>query len=269
MGDSTTLDEIWAIGVRNPWRCSFDPLTGDLWIGDVGQNEVEEIDFQPSTSNGGENYGWRCYEGSEVYSDDNDCPPASELVFPVYEYIHSGSPSGCSDTGGLVYRGSQFPQCYGQYFFTDFCGSWIMSIYEDNGSWQTKNYGVFNTGNGYSAFGVNKDGEMFIAALSTGIIYQIGSETNSVDEISPSSWLNIYPNPSNENFSAEVFLPKNNIDYQLVISDLKGRALQSFPLHNTENKLNISTVDFSSGIYLVGIFDGANLVSSSKLTIIK
>jgi len=269
VGDPTTLDEIWAIGVRNPWRYSFDALTGDLWIGDVGQNIVEEIDFQPASSSGGENYGWRCFEGSDVYSNDNDCPPSSELVFPVYEFTHSGSPGGCSVTGGLVYRGSQFPQLFGQYFFTDFCGNWIMSIYEENGNWQTKNYGVYNPGSGYSAFGANSDGEIFIAALSTGIIYQIGTETTSVDEHSSGSKLNIYPNPANENFTAEVIFSNKNKDYKLVISDLAGRALENFQLQKSENKIKISTVDLSSGIYLLGLFEDSELISSSKITLVK
>lgn len=268
VGDPNTLDEIWAVGVRNPWRFSFDPLTGDLWIADVGQNKIEEIDFQPASSTGGENYGWRCYEGSDVFSNDSDCPPASELVFPVYEFTHSGSPGGCSVTGGVVYRGTQFPDLYGKYFFTDFCGSWIMSISEVNGSWQAENYGVFNSGSGYSAFGVDSEGEMYIAALSTGIIYHIGKETTSIDENNPASILNIYPNPSSGNFTAEVFLPKNNDGYHLVISDLTGRVLQSFTLDKGKNTLGISTNNFQAGTYLVSLLQGSSPVANSKLTLI-
>ncbi|HEY9113477.1 MAG TPA: PQQ-dependent sugar dehydrogenase, partial [Bacteroidales bacterium] len=263
VGDPTTLDEIWAIGVRNPWRFSFDPLTGDMWIADVGQNQIEEIDFQPASSAGGENYGWRCYEGSDEFNTGNDCPPASEMVFPVYEFTHSGSPGGCSVTGGVVYRGTQFPDLYGKYFFTDFCGSWIMSISEVNGSWQTENYGVFNSGSGYSAFGVDSEGEIYIAALSTGIIYHIGKETTSIDENNPASKLNIYPNPAKGNFTAEVFLPKINDEYQLVISDLAGRTLQSFQFENGENTLDVSTNYLQSGTYLVSLLSGSNLISNS------
>jgi glucose/arabinose dehydrogenase len=269
VGDPTTLDEIWAIGVRNPWRYTFDPLTGDLWIADVGQNKIEEIDFQPASSTGGENYGWRCYEGSDVYSNDTDCPPASELVFPVYEFTHSGSPGGCSVTGGVVYRGTEYPELYGKYFFTDFCGSWIMSISEENGSWQTENYGVFNPGSGYSAFGVDADGEMYIAALSTGIIYHIGNETASIEENKPASSLKLYPNPTSGNFTAEAFLPIKNNDYQLIISDLAGKALQIFELKNGENKLDISTANLKGGTYLVSLLSSSSLISNSKLTLIK
>ena len=86
VGDGSTLDEIWALGMRNPWRFTFDAQTGDMYIADVGQNIWEEIDMQPASSTGGENYGWRCYEASATFNLAGGCPSASELTFPVYEY---------------------------------------------------------------------------------------------------------------------------------------------------------------------------------------
>ena len=120
-------DEIWAYGLRNPWRCSFDTETGDLWIGDVGQNAYEEVTFQPASSTGGENYGWRCYEGNHAYNTGG-CPSSNTMVFPVWEYTHS---YGCSITGGDIYRGSAIDGLQGTYFFGDYCTNKIWSFRYD------------------------------------------------------------------------------------------------------------------------------------------
>jgi glucose/arabinose dehydrogenase len=120
-------DEIWAYGLRNPWRCSFDRETGDLWMGDVGQNAYEEIDFEPADSEGGVNYGWRCYEGDHSYQTSG-CDPSSTMEFPVWEYSHS---SGYSITGGFVYRGNDIPDLQGTYFFADYGTARIWSFRYD------------------------------------------------------------------------------------------------------------------------------------------
>ncbi|WP_282780155.1 PQQ-dependent sugar dehydrogenase, partial [Phaeodactylibacter xiamenensis] len=132
--DDFTLDEVWAIGLRNPWRFSFDRETGDIWIGDVGQNEWEEITFQPADSEGGENYGWRCYEGFEAYNTGG-CEPESAYTPPIHTY-NTGSSDGCSVTGGFVYRGSAFPALYGKYVYADFCSGKIWTLEQDfAGNW--------------------------------------------------------------------------------------------------------------------------------------
>ena len=120
--------EIWSYGLRNPWRFSFDRTSGDLWIADVGQGAFEEVDLQVSSSLGGENYGWRCYEGNSPYNTSG-CPPLQDLVFPVYEYAHDAT--ACwSVTGGYVYRGAKYPGLAGMYFFADYCKDslWALSI---------------------------------------------------------------------------------------------------------------------------------------------
>ncbi|NUM49465.1 MAG: PQQ-dependent sugar dehydrogenase, partial [Anaerolineales bacterium] len=109
-GAGGACDEIWATGVRNPWRFSFDRVTGDLYIGDVGQGTWEEVNFQPAAGPGGENWGWRCYEGNHAYNTTG-CGPIGSYDFPFFEYQHTSS--RCSVTGGYVYRGSQFPVFYG------------------------------------------------------------------------------------------------------------------------------------------------------------
>ena len=118
VGDSGMKQEIWAYGLRNPWRCSFDRLTSDLWIGDAGQSLWEEVDFQPASDTGGQNYGWKCYEGDHIY-DTAGCV-GSGFTFPVFEYGHS-TPNGCVVIGGYVYRGVKYANLFGKYIFTDFC----------------------------------------------------------------------------------------------------------------------------------------------------
>jgi glucose/arabinose dehydrogenase len=125
-------DEIWAYGLRNPWRFSFDRDTGDMYIADVGQNAYEEVDVQPANSTGGENYGWRCYEGDHAYNTSG-CPGSGTMVFPVHEYSHGGSPYRCSITGGYVYRGSAIPDLQGAYFFGEYCSNQIWSFRWDGG----------------------------------------------------------------------------------------------------------------------------------------
>lgn len=167
IGNSGFADEIWAYGLRNPWRFSFDRLTGDLWIADVGQNAQEEINFQPAASVGGENYGWRCREGLNVYSSGNCSLPENERTDPVFAYPHA---QGRSVTGGYVYRGASFDSLYGRYFFADFISGRIWSILPDGmGNYPAAVHGVF-VANAYSTFGEDLYGELYLAQLSGRIV---------------------------------------------------------------------------------------------------
>lgn len=166
-----TLDEVWALGLRNPWRYSFDRLTGDLWIGDVGQGEWEEIDLQLANSPGGENYGWRCYEGNATFNT-NGCEDASTLTFPIHDYTSNFS-VGCSVTGGYVYRGTDFPDLYGHYVYTDFCSGRIWSLYPDGADGWTNTEWYNGANSQYSTFGEDKDGELYLAAYSAGQIFRV------------------------------------------------------------------------------------------------
>lgn len=165
------LDEIWAKGLRNPWRYSFDRLTGDLYIGDVGQNLYEEIDFQPASSTGGENYGWRLMEGNHCYNPPSNCDPGG-LIYPIYEYTHGGSPFRCSITGGYVYRGNAIPDLQGTYFFGDYCSGQIWSFRYDGSSVTefTERTSQLAPGGGMSideisSFGEDAEGNIYIVDL--------------------------------------------------------------------------------------------------------
>jgi glucose/arabinose dehydrogenase len=166
--DPNVRKEIWAYGLRNPWRISFDRLTDDLYIGDVGQGEREEIDFQPASSSGGENYGWRIMEGSRCFSPSTGCNQTG-LVLPVAEYDHG---LGCSVTGGHVYRGSRFPSLAGTYFYGDFCTGRFFSLIRDSQSrWVATQ--LLDTPYSISTFGEDEQGELYLADYGSGKIYHI------------------------------------------------------------------------------------------------
>ena len=172
-------DEIWANGLRNPWRWSFDRWNGDLWIGDVGQNNYEEINYQSITSNGGENYGWKCYEANHVYTAG--CVPSNN-VFPALEI--SQSDGSCSVIGGFVYRGAEYSNMFNRYFFTDLCLPNIKTIVKNsNGTFTAGNLGTLG-GSSIVSFGEDRWGELYIVA-SGGIIYKLrGASCSPVAYIS-------------------------------------------------------------------------------------
>lgn len=161
--------EIWALGLRNPWRFSFDRQTYDLYIGDVGQGEYEEVDFQPANSPGGENYGWNIMEASQCYNSST-CNTTG-LVLPVAEYDHS---LGCSITGGYVYRGLAFSAMQGIYFYADFCSGKVWGLQND-GNWQIQE--LLESGLKVSTFGESESGELYLADLASGNIYQLTTST--------------------------------------------------------------------------------------------
>src|ERR1043165_1009941 len=181
VGQANTQWAIWAYGVRNPWRNSFDRITNDLWIGDVGQDAYEEIDFQPASSTGGENYGWRCREGFHACPNCNTsgCPASTSFVDPIYE-VPQANTSVCSITGGYVYRGTQYSRMWGLYFHSDFCTGRIWSIRNlGNNTFDADSPAVAVNGttgfltNNVGTFGQDNNGELYIAGRSNGRIYHI------------------------------------------------------------------------------------------------
>ncbi|MDR4507535.1 MAG: PQQ-dependent sugar dehydrogenase [Candidatus Brocadiaceae bacterium] len=164
-------DEIWAFGLRNPWRFSFDRITGDLFISDVGQNRWEEANFQMANSSGGENYGWRLMEGNHCFNPQTDCNNDGSLVIPIVEYDHS---LGCSITGGYRYRGKKIQKLDGIYVYGDFCSGRIWGAKEDgNKKWKTSE--LLDTDFSISTFGEDEEGELYFAHYSkaNGTIYRI------------------------------------------------------------------------------------------------
>jgi len=159
--------EIWMYGLRNPWRFSFDRLTGDLYIADVGQNGWEEIDFLPAGSPTAANFGWNYREGAHPF---RGTPPADlKLIDPVFEYSHG---DGCSVTGGYVYRGVALPEFRGVYLFSDYCSGVVWGLLKGaNGSWQSQE--LFVTDYNPSSFGQDNDGEIYLINQGGGSILQL------------------------------------------------------------------------------------------------
>ena len=162
---TTYRGEIWAMGLRNPWRFSFDRDTGDLYIGDVGQYTWEEVDFQPATSAGGENYGWRQMEGKHCYKPAN-CDP-SGLTLPISEYSHG---LGCAVTGGYVYRGQDAVDLQGWYLYGDYCTGRIWGLKTGQSGWQSEE--LLRPSILISSFGEDETGELYVADYRGGIIYR-------------------------------------------------------------------------------------------------
>jgi glucose/arabinose dehydrogenase len=171
VGRDDMRPEIWAWGLRNPWRFSFDRATDDLYIGDVGQNRYEELHYQPAGSAGGENYGWDIIEGESCFPEGERCDK-SGLELPILVYSHSGS--DCSITGGYVYRGSAFPALRGIYFFADYCSGKLWGAIQTPSGWQSAL--LRNTGMSISSFGEDDRGELYLSDLWGGKIYRVGSE---------------------------------------------------------------------------------------------
>ena len=158
--DNPFGDEIWTYGLRNPWRIAFDSVTGDLYIGDVGQNVWEEINYLPAGSPGGANFGWKFREGAHSY--DGSAPAG--LTDPVAEYSHAEG--GCSVTGGYVYRGSM-PEWNGIYLYGDYCTGFVWGLIQVDGGWQAQL--LFDTDVNITSFGQNEAGEVYLVGDGGGV----------------------------------------------------------------------------------------------------
>lgn len=240
-----TLHEIWALGLRNPWRCAFDALNNDFWIADVGQNAWEEINVEPQ-GNPGRHYGWRCYEASDSYDQSIGCstPP---YTMPIFEYPHSGPGSGLSVTGGFVYRGNDYPDLYGNYIFADYAtGNWWTTVADGAGGYTTTLQDVRLVGNpnlkqtDIVTYGADNRGEMYAGDLARGKIYRVGGYCMAnpaavpTIELNPGSMVLSTPNDTatyyewqlNQNpvagANAQFFTPTVSGTYRLIIQDANG-----------------------------------------------
>lgn len=173
VGVNGARPEIWAYGLRNPWRFSFDRVTGDLYIADVGQNRWEEVNWQPAASSGGENYGWNALEGTHCYPPGTRCS-AEGMTPPVVEYANDRS-VGCAITGGYVYRGEEVPGLAGWYVYGDYCSGRIWGFdtaaLPDGGSPQPTE--LLAAGVLISSFGEDARGELYLTDLGSGTVFKL------------------------------------------------------------------------------------------------
>ena len=259
--NSNTLPEIWAYGLRNPWRFSFDRQTGDLWIADVGQNNIEEINMVPITS-AGVNYGWRCYEGDQTYNTTGNCPSSTTLMFPIAQYTHSGDGLfKCSITGGYRYRGNTYPNMQGWYFFADYCSNEIGILTFDGSAWNMTFTPPFS-GNNWTAFGEDANGELYLAGISSGNIYKIVHNNLSTPPPNEHTSFNIYPNPATNTLTIS---GKHLNTHTLNIYTVYGKKVSTHTI--TKNNKEISVENLKSGLYLVEITTHSNNKQHHKLII--
>ena len=247
VADTTGSDEVYAYGLRNPWRFSFD-AAGNLWVGDVGQGRIEEVDI---VTKGG-NYGWNTMEGSSCYDPSSGCDQTG-LTLPVHEYTHS---VGQAITGGFVYRGSRVPDLVGDYIFGDYVSGRIWRLPFD-GQEVGEAVEMMNTSLGIAAFGEDKDGELYICAFD-GHLYHFTRDPTGVEgDAVATMQVEVFPNPS----SGEVnFLIKGRVDSGVVaeIHDVVGRRVATLPVQVTGSEelravLDAAEWNLPSGLYLYSI----------------
>ncbi|WP_262714076.1 PQQ-dependent sugar dehydrogenase [Flavobacterium luteum] len=251
-GDLTFRKEIWAVGLRNPWKFSFDKTNGDLWIADVGQKQIEEINKVNSTI-AGLNYGWNCFEGNSVYSGCSALP--INYTFPIAQYDHT---LGCSITGGYVYNGSKFSNFKGKYFFADYCSNKIGLLNSDAVIKWTQAFAGAN----FSTFGEDSDGELYVASLSAGTIYKI-EDTSLAINLFDKNDIELYPNPANKEF----YIKTNSIQFpsMLKITNVLGKVVLNITLQN--NSKTINTDSLQKGMYIVTIKENSGIKHNAKLLI--
>jgi glucose/arabinose dehydrogenase len=179
IGVPGALEEIWAYGVRNPYRMTIDAATGDLWFGDVNERGHEEVDFQPGTSVGGENYGWNIVEGPDCYNPQSGCSTAG-LTMPIFDYPHVyiGLTTRCAVIGGLVYRGNEMATLQGRYFFGDQCSNEVISIAQSGGAMDNidvhlKLPAVGGQPCSNVSWGEDHEGVLYAVCHQTGVVYRI------------------------------------------------------------------------------------------------
>lgn len=237
------LGEIWATGLRNPWKFSFNRLNGDLWIADVGQGAIEEINkIVNPLPNTGINFGWRCYEGNSTYNTSG-CAPSSTMTFPFAQYARSGG--ACSVTGGYFYTGSTYPNFQNKYFFTDYCDDKIRMVNSAGVITTTTSF----SGNNFVTFGEDMNGELYIAGISSGTIYKIIDSSLSSTDFENNGF-SLYPNPTKESFTIKS--STSNLATKIDVIDLTGKLLFTKELSaNPEN--TIATSALSKGIYLISV----------------
>lgn len=246
-------DEIWAIGLRNPWKFSFDRQTGDLWIADVGQNLYEEVNRADVTASG-LNYGWRCYEGNAAFNITG-CAAQNTMKAPLFITNHSNG--FCSITGGYVYRGTNYPNFQGKYFFSDYCKAQI-GMADSSGN---VTFSPTFAGNAFVTFGEAANGELYVGSINNGVIYKLVDNSLNVAENDKKAFI-IYPNPT----TSEIFIQSNDEELfasVLEIIDGYGKKVLSQKSENLP-LLSVNTSKLAIGLYYLKIKTNSGLVSTYK-----
>ncbi|MCB1184541.1 PQQ-dependent sugar dehydrogenase [bacterium] len=231
---SAPLDEIWSTGLRNPWGFSFDRLTGDLYITDVGEDQYEEINIQPAGSDGGENWGWRLMEGPNCHVPSSGCEGLG-LDEPAYAYTHSGgSLWRCAIAGGYVYRGSNLPSLQGRFFFSDYCSRQIWSLdWTESGGVGTviDHSAEMSPPLGYqtvASLGQDGFGELYVLDYDGGSAFRIIGATSPVPDAANTARLaQNAPNPFNPRTDIAYAVDRSDLPTRLEVFDAAGRLVRT------------------------------------------
>lgn len=257
-------DEIFAYGLRNPWRFSFDTETGDLWTGDVGQGSFEEIDVVEI----GGNYGWNTMEGSSCFSPSSGCDRTG-LVLPVHVYQH-GSSTGRSVTGGFVYRGDRIPELAGTYVYGDFVSGRIWGL--SQGPDGLSNTLINSEGRNISSFGTDAEQRLFILSFD-GRVYRFegGMGTGSADELPDSvpQGVTVYPNPTDD-FATLRFTLSEPANSTVDLFDVTGRLVTRVLDANLaagEHRISLAVDQLPSGAYYSTVTTSGGQ-SSAKIVVL-
>lgn len=252
----TGKEEIWAYGTRNPWKFSFNRLNGDLWIADVGQSAVEEINkITYPLPNTGLNFGWNCYEGTVVYNNSG-CPAFSSMVAPIAEYTHASSVARCSITGGYFYTGTTYPNFQNKYIFGDYCSGEIGYIDESG----TLTWAV-DLPTTITTFGEDMNGELYVSNGST--ISRVIDSSLNTNEFGTNKIL-ISPNPAKNQITVE---NSNAVEIvSIKLFDITGKLLLTENNLNTSSK-TINTSSLTAGMYIIVVEDATGNQLKSKVII--
>jgi glucose/arabinose dehydrogenase len=268
--DQGWREEIWAYGLRNPWRMAFDQETGELWTADVGQNAWEEIDI---ITKGG-NYGWNIMEGTHCYPPGNQCNTQG-FIYPVWEYSHENG--NRSITGGRVYRGTRIPELVGAYIYADFVSGRIWALFMQNGSAQSNEL-LLDSELAIASFGTDADKNLYISAFD-GSLYQLVSPTLvENDPYMPSEFrlLQNYPNPFNDRTAIRFDLEKES-NVTLDIYNLHGQHIKTLTdgfmaakSHQiTWNGTDKTGRSVASGVYIYRLLTGNDVQDQRKMLFLK
>lgn len=261
VGDATVLDEIWSLGWRNPWRFSFDRQTGDMWIGDVGQNAYEEISFEKDTSSGGLNYGWRCLEGNTILNPTG-CATVDAYVAPVFDLLQ-GFNRGSSITGGYVYRGNDYPLLQGHYVFGDYASGQFWTLFpNENGGFDTTQQGKLFSRDRLSTFGEDKDGELYVAEHKDGIIYKVTETNVGIFPGAEALPVRMFPHPFKDQLQVEFDNPQGK-SYSLRLLNSQGQMVRQIE-DIRSSRIVLDRENLASGIYLIEL-RGKQLYSGKVL----
>ncbi|MEP6846782.1 MAG: PQQ-dependent sugar dehydrogenase [Panacibacter sp.] len=266
--------EIWATGLRNPFRFSFDSKNGALWLPDVGQDLWEEINVVPGGSKGGKNFGWSCYEGFHNFKPDSCDANGTPYTFPIVEYKHP-TDNCAAITGGFVYRGNRFKKMQGRYFYNDYCTGKFSTVFKYNDTWLNL-FLLESTQYAFTTYGESADKELYVADNLNGIIYHVVDSSDSNASSSPvatgndiikSLVVKLYPNPNHGQFNIELTAVANET-YRVSITNLFGREIMRDTRNAVKghNRWSFNATQLPKGIYVLHLQSGRGS-ASTKFTV--